>query len=180
MNMKRPNVKRMIERMKKVRIQDALDGLTQEQDAVINAAHYIEWLERLLEDLTPGGSEFHQNPKFCAGFVRGRLESQAPAALKKKVKEAEDERDRYWQILCRASDALGGPTPEKAPYVDKWIERQNDHVDQHTRALKSAVESLRFCAPELEEEKIQNIWVILETMRQRVGAPTLFPKTQPR
>jgi hypothetical protein len=34
-------------------------------------------LQRLLEDLTPGGSEFHDDPQRCAQYVRERLATVA-------------------------------------------------------------------------------------------------------
>ena len=126
--MKRPNVKEMIERMKKVRMRDALEGLTQKQDALIDAAHYIEWLGRLLEDLTPGGSEFHQNPQFCADFVRKRLASQAPAAIKQRIKPLEEtiqkgteDIDSTVATLEYAAPELHAELRERISYRTSWM-----------------------------------------------------------
>jgi hypothetical protein len=37
----------------------------------------VRELQRLLEDLTPGGSEFHDDPQRCAQYVRERLATVA-------------------------------------------------------------------------------------------------------
>ena len=43
---------------------------------------------KLLEGLTPGGSEFFENPENCEAYIRRRLESQHRMILRLKV-------DRY-------------------------------------------------------------------------------------
>ena len=43
---------------------------------------------RLLEDLTPGGSEFSSNPEACAQFVRDRLETNGRLATRANAVEA--------------------------------------------------------------------------------------------
>lgn len=86
-------------------------------DTLTQACEYIRWVEGLLEKLTPGGSEFHQVPLYCAAFVKTRLESLAPAVLKKKIKEAESERDRLSDLLSEISDMVGGPSPEKPRHL---------------------------------------------------------------
>ena len=52
---------------------DVLDLL----DALQAAEQRAEAAERLLERLTPGGSEFHDNPTMCAQWVTDRLSTLA-------------------------------------------------------------------------------------------------------
>lgn len=39
---------------------------------------------RVLEDLTPGGSEFYASPENCAAFIRHRLDTQRDAIIRAK------------------------------------------------------------------------------------------------
>lgn len=55
-------------------VAERLNELTAERDA----------LHRLIESLTPGGSEFHNAPENCAEWVRGRLASVANEVQKRK------------------------------------------------------------------------------------------------
>lgn len=48
-----------------------------------------EELMRLLESLTPGGSEFHNNPELCVAWVRQRLSSVIAQITLRKLAEAE-------------------------------------------------------------------------------------------
>jgi hypothetical protein len=52
--------------------------------------------------------------------IRTAMEAEAEHQ-DEKLKEAEMYRDRWWKVLCNASDALGGPTPEKALSIDKHV-----------------------------------------------------------
>lgn len=45
------------------------------------------------------------------------------AALEGAADDRSHQADVYWKMLCEASDALGGPTPEKAPHVASWIRK---------------------------------------------------------
>ena len=49
----------------------------------------MERLTRLLEGLTPGGSEFHDDPDRCAEFARDMMDGAAKQALLRKAAEAE-------------------------------------------------------------------------------------------
>ena len=60
---------------------DALEAAWRERDAA----------KRLLEDLTPGGSEFHDSPERCAEFVRNRMAGVIEQVRRRM--EAERERD---------------------------------------------------------------------------------------
>jgi len=49
----------------------------------------IERLNRLLESLTPGGSEFHDNPEYCVEWAKSRLESNWRIAKKAIIRSRE-------------------------------------------------------------------------------------------
>ena len=49
----------------------------------------VERLTRLLEGLTPGGSEFYDSPDRCAEFARDMMDGAAKQALLRKAAEAE-------------------------------------------------------------------------------------------
>lgn len=51
-------------------------------------------LMRILESLTPGGSEFHNSPKNCAEWVRGRLGTLSKVAGERNRLRAELETER--------------------------------------------------------------------------------------
>lgn len=51
-------------------------------------------LMRILESLTPGGSEFHNNPKACEEWVRGRLGTLSKVAGERNRLRAELETER--------------------------------------------------------------------------------------
>ena len=132
--MRRPNVKEMIERMKKVRAVAEPEGPT-----LVQACEYIEWLERLLADLTPGGSEFHQNPQFCADFVRKRLASQAPAALKQRIKLLEEiiqkgteDIDSTVSTLEYAAPELHTELRERISYRTSWMRGSKSAAHEDT------------------------------------------------
>jgi transglutaminase-like putative cysteine protease len=66
----------------------------------------VERLTRLLEGLTPGGSEFHGATDRCAEFARDRMGGAARQVLLRKAAEAEverltAERDRLREALVR-------------------------------------------------------------------------------
>lgn len=49
-------------------------------------------LMSMLESLTPGGSEFHQEPEACVRFVKDRQRTAVMATMKRR--EAERQRDQ--------------------------------------------------------------------------------------
>jgi len=49
-------------------------------------------LKRLLHDLTPGGSEFYNNPEYCAKWIRENRQQEAKI-LKEMVKAAKDKNE---------------------------------------------------------------------------------------
>lgn len=62
--------------------------------------------------------------------------------------EAEKQRDAYWEMLCEASDALGGPTPEKAPFVAQHIRNlvkekatMQSAIDQAVKIVQDAMDN---------------------------------------
>jgi hypothetical protein len=63
--------------------------------------------QRLLEDLTPGGSEFAGDPKRCAQFVRERLATNIEFVKAARLAERErDEARREVERLSRQTETL--------------------------------------------------------------------------
>lgn len=72
-----------------------------------DAVKRAEQVERLLEDLTPGGSEFHGSPERCAEFVRNRLAGVIEQVKLRQAAEAKLETaiTRAGQFEARLDDA---------------------------------------------------------------------------
>lgn len=49
----------------------------------------VDRLLRMLESLTPGGSEYHNDPERCVEYMRARLKGAVQQALRRKAAEAE-------------------------------------------------------------------------------------------
>lgn len=52
-------------------------------------AKYVQELENLLYNLTPGGSKFAGDPQACAAWIRNRLDSVPGYVKRAKLAEAE-------------------------------------------------------------------------------------------
>lgn len=63
-----------------------------------------------------------------------------------RAERAEAQEKRFWGMLCEASDALGGPTPEKAPHIASWITRILRERDEARAKLAEARGELRSIA----------------------------------
>lgn len=64
-------------------------------------------LMRILESLTPGGSEFHNSPDMCAEWIRGRLATTGKiAAERNRLRgELETERELTHEALAQLAQA---------------------------------------------------------------------------
>jgi len=93
--MRRPD----LHRLKQSHILD-----TRANEAKDQAIEYIDWLERLFEELTPPGSEFVQNPQACSDYVRIRLQK---ASDQKRV-FAQQSEARGRSIVDRLTHAING------------------------------------------------------------------------
>lgn len=69
----------------------------------------------------------------AANAADGRADS--PVQPDTELQSVKAERDRWWAVLCEASDALGGPTPEKAPHVPAWIRKDRQRIAELEAAL---------------------------------------------
>lgn len=67
----------------------------------------MERLNRLFEDLTPGGSEFHDSPDNCAAWARNRVGMTSKIAMERNVlrDQLEAAREEY-AALTAERDAL--------------------------------------------------------------------------
>ena len=87
----------------------------------------IHSLMDILESLTPGGSEFKNNPKACHEWIKARLQTRGRVAsernqLRARVAEAHA---RFWRVAAR-SNLLRARVAE--------LKREND-------ALKAIIET---------------------------------------
>lgn len=76
-------------------------------DALAAMTTRAERAERLIEDLTPGGSEFHGSPARCAEFVRNRMAGVIEQVKLRQAAEAKLETaiTRAGQFEARLDDA---------------------------------------------------------------------------
>ncbi len=75
--------------------------------------------------------------------------------LRTRVATLEAESDKWWGILCEASDALGGPTPEKAPHVPAWIRKLNERLatlEEDRGHLTALIETIKIEYPSVARE----------------------------
>ena len=88
-----------------------------------------EAAERLLENLTPGGSEFHANPTRCVEWVRERLQGVAAQVEKRKAAEeqlaAVDEYGSYCIVAWWKS--INNPNIAPMPFA-KWYAQERQEV----------------------------------------------------
>ncbi len=75
--------------------------------------------------------------------------------LRTRLAVLEAEGDKWWGILCEASDALGGPTPEKAPHVPAWIRKLNERLatlEEDRGHLTALIETIKIEYPSVARE----------------------------
>lgn len=81
-----------------------------------------EQLKRLLHDLTPGGSEFYNDPEYCAKWIRENRQQESKI-LKEMVKAAKDKNESLQQRNKELLDALQ-PLAKLADAV--WVDTRKD------------------------------------------------------
>lgn len=59
-------------KQEEIQLNNAMDNLSETK---ANLQQENNKLKRLLEDLTPGGSEFYNDPQYCFNFVKKQLRS---------------------------------------------------------------------------------------------------------
>ena len=75
--------------------------------------------------------------------------------LRARVATLKTEGDKWWGVLCEASDALGGPTPEKAPFVPEWIRKLNERLatlEAERKHMVALIETIKIEYPSMARE----------------------------
>ena len=88
------------------------------------------YLRRQWEELTPGGSEFHDNPRRCQEWIKDRLSTII--AICKERNSVRDENTRLRAQLERAKKALELIKMHANPDMDNHVQ----YYDIACRALK--------------------------------------------
>ena len=98
--------------------------------------------QRMLEDLTPGGSEFYRNPIRCRNWVQDRL-SSAHASTVKAVQERDDALARLAAAEALYLDAVDGYA--RAEHQDYCGEPHTlqEHVDEAVAEARAALAGSR-------------------------------------
>lgn len=72
--------------------------------------------QQILESLTPGGSEYFNDPERCGAYIKAKIQSQHELIKSqvKRLKEAEEEQGEMIEdvLFLNALDAAG---------VDNWV-----------------------------------------------------------
>lgn len=107
-------------------------------------------LMKILVDLTPGGSEFVDDPQRCATHIRGRLDSLhgAMTMWAKRAKEAEAKTELLEDIRTALSNILHD-LPAKRDWLDPDVEK-------FARLLLSEVDSEELAELESDIQRFEN------------------------
>lgn len=100
---------------------------------------------RLLADLTPGGSEYHNNPQRCAEWVQARLENAQRLTVKayKDRNAARSDRAALEAENARLKTALGVISVE----CQHWADIVNDAGESNIHARHANLARAALAAP---------------------------------
>lgn len=118
-----------------------LAAMTAERDAAVKRA---EEASRALESLTPSGSEFHDSPKMCAGYIRERLDSNHRNLIRFKTDRdaALAESARLAEIVGRLPKTADGVVV--APGHKVWTDDGDDGVVCLVVSYEGGYDGVRF------------------------------------
>ncbi|MES2287356.1 MAG: hypothetical protein V4547_16810 [Bacteroidota bacterium] len=96
-----------------------------EEEKLEDAINEVAKLKRLLHDLTPGGSEFYNNPEYCAKWIRESRQQEA-TSLKVMLKVEKEKNQTLTQrnvLLVKAlQDVLDEMPPKPTMQILKTIQ----------------------------------------------------------
>ena len=106
---------------------EARQQLQRSEGEAKNAVERSRAAERLLEGLTPGGSEFHGSPMQCAEWVADRLASLSKLVLQRKAAE---QRAAEAEALLKALTAVE-ESQGYCPWCGRYVITRS-HLDSCT------------------------------------------------